>query len=110
MKLQYDDMTRVNKEILLGFWKVHILHHAAERPVVGQWMLKELRRHGYDVSPGTLYPMLNRMESHGWLRSEVDPELGPKAPRSYYLTDKGREVLVHVEIQIKELRRELNEK
>ena len=24
------------REILLGFWKVHILHHAAHGPVVGQ--------------------------------------------------------------------------
>ena len=109
MNLSHDDMTTVNKEVLLGFWKVHILHHAAEGPVVGQWMLKELRRHGYDVSPGTLYPMLKRMESHGWLRSEVDPERGPKARRSYYLTDKGREVLFHVGTQLGELRRELKE-
>ncbi len=109
MKLTHDDMTTVNKEILLGFWKIHILHHAAEGPVVGQWMLKELRRHGYDVSPGTLYPMLKRMEGHGWLRSEVAPERGPKAPRSYYLTEKGREILVHVGRQLGELRRELKE-
>lgn len=109
MDLSLNDITTVNKEVLLGFWKIHILHHAAEGPVVGQWMLRELRRHGYDVSPGTLYPMLKRMESHGWLRSEVDPERGPKAPRSYYLTDKGRVVLVRVEEQLGELRRELKE-
>lgn len=109
MDLSLNDITTVNKEILLGFWKIHILHHAAEGPVVGQWMLKELRRHGYDVSPGTLYPMLKRMESHGWLRSEVDSGRGPKAPRSYYLTNKGRAVLVRVEEQLGELRRELKE-
>jgi DNA-binding PadR family transcriptional regulator len=109
MKLQQDDMMAVNKEILLGFWKVHILYHAAEGPVVGQWMLKELRRHGYDVSPGTLYPMLKRMENHGWLRSEADPARGPKAPRSYYLTEKGRDVLALIGNQVEELRRELKE-
>ncbi|MPY87028.1 MAG: hypothetical protein GEU99_03820 [Luteitalea sp.] len=62
------DHKAVTREILLGFWKVHILHHAAERPVVGQWMLGELRRHGYDLSPGTLYPLLKRMQRNGWLR------------------------------------------
>lgn len=50
----------LNREILLSFWKAHVLHHAAEGPVVGQWMLNELRRHGYEVSPGTLYPPLRR--------------------------------------------------
>lgn len=75
--------------------------------MVGQWMLRELQRHGYDVSPGTLYPMLKRMESHGWLRSEVEPERGPKAPRRYYLTEKGRKVMAVVESQLAELLREL---
>lgn len=107
MKTNTGDMVTVNKEIFLGFWKIHILHHAAQGPVVGQWMLRELQRHGYEVSPGTLYPMLKRMEGHGWLRSEVEPERGPKAPRRYYLTDKGREVLAVVELQLAELLGEL---
>ncbi len=97
------------REILLGFWKIHILHHAAEGPVVGQWMLKELRHHGYDVSPGTLYPLLQRLERHGWLRSEVDAGGGPKSPRSYYLTAEGRTVLDKILIFLDELKHELSE-
>jgi PadR family transcriptional regulator, regulatory protein PadR len=107
MKLNLDASKAVNREILLGFWKIHILHHAAEAPVIGQWMLQELRRHGYDISPGTLYPMLKRMEANGWLRSEADPARGPKAPRRYYLTRRGKAVLAHVGAQVKELHREL---
>ena len=64
--------------LLLGFWKVHILHHAAEHPIIGQWALTELRRHGYDISPGTLYPLLKRMERNGWLRSEIAIGNGPR--------------------------------
>jgi len=102
-----EDMKALNREILLAFWKVHILHHAAEGPVIGQWMLKELRRHGYDVSPGTLYPMLQRMEGNGWLRSEADPKRGPRAPRKYYLTEKGEEVLALIGRQVRELYEEI---
>jgi PadR family transcriptional regulator, regulatory protein PadR len=102
-------MDEVAREILASFWKVHILHHAAEGPVVGQWMLNELRRHGYDVSPGTLYPLLNRMEERGWLRCERDPAGGPKARKDYYLTDKGQEVLERVKAKVVELHRELVE-
>jgi len=109
MKMNPGHMKTVNKEILLGFWKIHILHHAAEGPVIGQWMLKELRRHGYDISPGTLYPILKRMENYGWLCSEADPGRGSKAPRRYYLTDTGREVLIHVRTRFAELHRELKE-
>jgi PadR family transcriptional regulator, regulatory protein PadR len=97
----------VQREILLGFWKVHILHHAAEGPLVGQWMLHELREHGYHVSPGTLYPVLQRMERNGWLRSHADKEAGPKARREYFLTAKGREALNEVLACLRELKGEV---
>ena len=64
----------VEREFLLAFWKVHILHHAAEeRGVYGQWMLGELHRHGYKISPGTLYPILTRMAARGWVKSMNAP-------------------------------------
>ena len=97
------NLKAVNREILISFWKVHVLHHAAEGEVIGQWMLKELKHHGYEVSPGTLYPMLKRMEANGWLISKADPALGPKAPRAYRITGEGRKVLKVVEKQLREL-------
>lgn len=36
--------------------RLHILHHAADNEVHGAWLTQELSRHGYRVSPGTLYP------------------------------------------------------
>ena len=99
----------IMREILLGFWKVHILHHAAEEPVVGHWMLQELRRHGYDVSPGTLYPLLKRMERNGWLQSEQDETKGPKARKGYSLTAMGQDVLKLVRRQVAELHQEICE-
>jgi PadR family transcriptional regulator PadR len=103
------DRKLITREILLGFWKVHILHHAAERPVVGQWILGELRRHGYDISPGTLYPLLKRMERNGWLRCETDRGAGPRAPRYYHLTGHGRAVLKIVLAMVEELHHETSE-
>jgi len=99
----------LSREILLGLWKVHILHHAGEGPLVGQWMLDELRSHGYRVSPGTLYPLLRRMESNGWLWSEVKEGAGPKARRDYRLTESGRIVLEQVRTYVDELHKELHE-
>jgi PadR family transcriptional regulator len=92
-----------HREILVSFWKIHTLHRAAEHPVVGQWMLEELRQHGYAVSPGTLYPVLKRMESYGWLRSKADADGGPRARRNYHLTPAGRRVLSTVLGFLKEL-------
>lgn len=102
-----EDKKAIQREMLLGFWKAHILYHASEGPLVGQWMLQELRRHGYEVSPGTLYPLLARLEERGWLRCEVDPQGGLRARKEYYLTDKGREVLTLLRSQIEELYREV---
>jgi DNA-binding PadR family transcriptional regulator len=97
----------VEREILLAFWKVHILHHASEEPVVGQWLLKELHQHGYHISPGTLYPLLQRLEERGWLRSKVDPNGGPRARREYTITPDGETVLAFLRQQVEELYQEV---
>jgi PadR family transcriptional regulator PadR len=97
----------VIREVLLAFWKVHILHHAQERPIYGQWMLEELGRHGFRLSPGTLYPLLARMERHGWLRGRRDPEASLKARREYVLTKEGARVLKGIRQQVEELHREV---
>lgn len=86
-------MKEIRREILLGFWKVHILHHAEKAPLHGQWMLDELRHHGYEVSPGTLYPLLARMERLGWLRSKRDKDAGTRGRKDYRITAEGRKVL-----------------
>lgn len=55
------------RDFFLGFVRIHILHHAAEEPIYGLAMIEELGRHGYEVSPGTIYPILHGMERGGWL-------------------------------------------
>jgi PadR family transcriptional regulator PadR len=102
-----NDMKVVSREILLGFWKAHILHHAEEGPLHGHWMLRELREHGYHISPGTLYPLLQRMERLGWLKSRANPRGGRRARRDYRLAPAGRKVLALVREQVRELHCEL---
>ncbi len=97
----------INREILLGLWKIHILHHAAEGGVVGHWMLEELRHHGYSVSPGTLYPILARMERLGWLRGDRPAGPSDRQRRTLHITAEGRCVLAFVMRQVGELRGEL---
>jgi hypothetical protein len=41
-----------HREFVSGFIRLHILHHASQEPLVGYWMIEELRRHGYEMSPG----------------------------------------------------------
>jgi DNA-binding PadR family transcriptional regulator len=100
-------MKAVSREILLAFWKVHILHHANHEPVHGQWILTELRRHGYEISPGTLYPLLQRMTGLGWLNCKVEPGGGRRARKDYRLTADGRKVLAVLRAQVRELYEEV---
>jgi len=103
------DAKLLTREILLGFWKVHILHHAAEHPIIGQWVLSELRRHGYDISPGTLYPLLKRLERNRWLRSEAAVGDGKRRRRYYHLTTRGASVLEALRETVVELHHEVVE-
>jgi len=100
-------MQEADREILLSFWKVHILHHANEQPVHGHWIAAELRRHGYEISPGTLYPLLDRLRQRGWLVCQSARRGGPRARKDYRLTPKGKKVLKLIRGQIKELYHEV---
>jgi DNA-binding PadR family transcriptional regulator len=100
-------MTGASREILLSFWKVHILHHASAGTVHGQWVVTELRRHGYEISPGTLYPLLHRMQRNGWLKGRKAPRRGPRARMDYRLTADGQKVLALVRERLTELYREV---
>lgn len=92
-------------DLLSGFVRVHILHHAAEDELYGQWMIEELRHHGYEISPGTLYPMLHAMEQKGYLKSRTE-RLGRTVRRYYKATAKGKRALVVVRKYLAELQSE----
>lgn len=100
-------MQDIEREILLSFWKVHILHHAGETPIHGQWITNELRRHGYEISPGTLYPLLARLAERGWLQCKRDKKGGKRARKDYRLTAKGKKVLQLIRKQVRELYEEV---
>lgn len=97
----------LNREVFLAFWKVHILHHASQAPVYGQEIIRELRQHGYDISPGTVYPILRRMRENGWLRGARAGVHGHER-RDYTITAKGRGVLDAIRRQVEELYGELD--
>ncbi len=65
-----------------GFVRLHILYHAEKEPIFGVEMMEELRRHGYDVGAGTLYPMLHQLEESGYLTVQTEVVAGKQ--RKYY--------------------------
>src|SRR5437016_9842404 len=91
-----------HQELLKGLIRLHILHHAAKDEFYGQWMIHELARHGYTLSPGTLYPMLHALERSGYLRSREE-RLGRIFRRFYRATALGQEANKIAKIQVREL-------
>jgi DNA-binding PadR family transcriptional regulator len=95
--------------LLAGLIRLHILHHAAEDEFFGNWMIEELRGHGYRIGPGTLYPMLHALERRGYLKSRSEGP-GRRARRHYRATAKGNAALAEIRGRVRELFKELVEK
>jgi PadR family transcriptional regulator, regulatory protein PadR len=99
---------QIVRRLFLGFIQIHILHHAKKEPFFGSWMIEELQEHGYQMSPGTLYPLLHNMESAGLL--EKEERLVDKKIRKYYkITDKGIEILEEARKRAYELFQEIKD-
>lgn len=99
---------QILRKFFLGFIQIHILHHAKKEPFYGVWMIEELKSHGYDMSPGTLYPLLHSMESKGLLQKEEKIVEG-KVRKYYSITDTGTNVLVEAKKKAYELFKEIKD-
>lgn len=99
---------KILRKLFLGFIQIHILHHAKQEPIFGLWMLEELREHGYQMSAGTLYPILHNMEANGLLHKEEKIVEG-KVRKYYSITDQGNEVLHEARKKAYELFKEIKE-
>ena len=96
------------RKLFLGFIQIHILHHAKEEPIYGSWMLEELHSHGYQMSAGTLYPILHSMESTGLLSREEKVVEG-KIRKYYRITEMGEEALREARNKAYELFKEIKD-
>ncbi|WP_455392092.1 PadR family transcriptional regulator [[Eubacterium] cellulosolvens] len=98
----------IERKFLLGFIRLHILYYANHEPLFGLWMIEELKRHGYHISPGTLYPILHNLEEDGFLKSS-NKNINGKLRRYYTTTKSGQEILCEGTKKAQELMKELME-
>ena len=99
---------KVLRKLFLGFIQLHILHHAKKEPFYGAWMMEELKNHGYDISPGTLYPILHNMEQEGLIKKN-NRVIEGKIRKYYHITELGSQVLEDGKIKVRELVDEIME-
>lgn len=102
------DERSADRDLYSGLIRLHVLHHAVKEPVFGLGMLEELARHGYRISPGTLYPLLHGLEAKGYLKASH--ERNGKSQRTLYrATPKGTRALAGAKRKVRELFNELVE-
>jgi DNA-binding PadR family transcriptional regulator len=94
------------REIDLAFIRLHILYHASKEEVYGVGLVKELARHGYKLSFGTLYPTLAKMVRKGLMTYEART-VNRKQRKYYRITPKGLKELNKVKNKIRELYEEV---
>jgi PadR family transcriptional regulator PadR len=97
-----------HRELYAGLIRLHVLHHASKEAVYGLAMIEELRHHGYELSAGTLYPILHGLEQKGLLRSTRERN-GKTERRMYRATATGKLALVAAKAKVRELFSELFE-
>jgi len=92
----------LERKFFLGFVRVHLLYHASKEDIYGVEMIDELRRHGYNISPGTLYPILHSLEKEEFLISKPKNVDG-KIRKYYRITKNGKKILEDARKKIQEL-------
>ena len=96
------------RDLFLGFVRIHILHHACKEPIYGTGIMEELKRHGYQLGSGTLYPILHGLEEKGFLES-YDEIVKGKVRKYYQATPAGKKMLAEARKKIAELVQEVLE-
>lgn len=89
-------MEPLHPDLLRGSLELMVLSVVSEGPAYGysiQQRLKEVSGSMVDVSAGTLYPVLHRMEKDGAIKARWEQSTG--RPRKWYeLTSAGRKRLL----------------
>ncbi len=93
---------KITRKLFLGFISIHILHHAKKEHFYGAWMIEELKHHGYNMSAGTLYPILHSLEKDGFINS-MERNVEGKIRKYYEITEAGEQELTEAKRYLTEL-------
>jgi DNA-binding PadR family transcriptional regulator len=98
--------TQLYNSFWQGMVKLFILHQAGQSPVYGVRLKKALHDRGYDISPGSLYPLLHTMEKANLLHSRLKVFKG-RIRKYYELTPQGESCLQELRQAFSGLAREI---
>jgi len=89
----------IRKDFWQGILKLYILHQVSQYPIYGNKLRKQLQEMGYDISPGTLYPILHNFENDGLCKSRIKIFKG-RARKYYQITEQGKNFLEEMQTKI----------
>lgn len=85
------------RDLIQGSIDPLLLCLIAQQPMYGYQIIKELERRSqgyFKFKEGTLYPALHRLEQAGLIIGKWQTLPSGRQRRYYYITDKGRSILV----------------
>ena len=87
----------VRSQLLKGILDGCVLAVIEKEAVYGYELSKKLQDIGLqDVSEGTIYPVLLRLQKNGLIRGEMRPSDSGPDRKYYFLTDTGQETLTTI--------------
>ncbi|SDD26848.1 PadR family transcriptional regulator [Actinokineospora iranica] len=92
----------VVREFRNGALRLLVLRHATDAEVHGALLSEWLAARGHRVSPGTLYPLLHRLQDAGLLKSRIEVVDGRRV-RRYRTTKRGKRALAECRAVLAEL-------
>lgn len=102
---------QIQENLIRGIIDIVILQMLENRDMYGYELFQEIRkRSGGEivVKDGSLYPVMYRMVSHGYIK-ETTVLVGKRRTRKYYhITDPGREHLHSMKAEFDRLKRGLD--
>jgi DNA-binding PadR family transcriptional regulator len=83
----------VQVDLMKGLLDLVVLQFLEEEPMHGYKMIQEIRKDfGVYFGASTIYPLLNKLEEKGYLKSEWDMETD-RPRKVYHLTTQGENLL-----------------
>lgn len=92
----------IDREFLRGFTKLYTLWRGSRKDAYGMAIMREMRAVGFELSPGTLYPTLEKLKQEGditWSKQVV----GGRVRKTYRLTPKGKRELEEVKERLQSI-------
>jgi PadR family transcriptional regulator PadR len=93
---------RIHRDFIQGMVKIFILHQASLGPIYGNKLSKALHALGYQISPGSLYPLLHALEKSALLTSRIRVARG-RMRKYYELSAEGQLCLAGLRQELRDL-------